>query len=76
MCQLVVGAKQIKKKGKIMEITSIKPELLVTLVNSRVFQVMLLLHVFQQVLHIRVLFLTEAAVLLHLQVDALYVDLR
>lgn len=54
----------------------IGPELLVTLVNSRVFQVMLLLHVLQQVLHIGVLLLTEAAVLLHLQMDTLYVDLR
>lgn len=31
---------------------------------------------FQQVLHIRVLFLAEAAVLLHLQMDSLYVDLE
>lgn len=34
------------------------------------------LHMFQQVLHIRVLFLAEAAVLLHLQMDSLYVDLQ
>lgn len=34
------------------------------------------LHMFQQVLHIRVLFLAEAAVLLHLQMDSLYVDLE
>lgn len=54
----------------------IGPELLVTLVNSRVFQVMLLLHVTQQVLHIGVLLLAEATVLLHLQMDALYMDLR
>lgn len=53
-----------------------KPELLVTLVDSRVLQVMPFLHVFQQVLHIRVLLLTEAAVLLHLQMDSLYMDLH
>lgn len=34
------------------------------------------LHVLQQVLYIRVFFLTEAAVLLHLQMDSLYVDLE
>lgn len=34
------------------------------------------LHVFQQVLDIRVLFLTEAAVLLQLHMDTLYMDLH
>lgn len=34
------------------------------------------LHVLQQVLYIRVFLLTEAAVLLHLQMDSLYVDLE
>lgn len=37
---------------------------------------MTFLNVFQQVLYIGVLFLTEATVLLHLQVDSLYVDLE
>lgn len=53
-----------------------KPELLITLLNGKVFQVVVLLHVFQQILDIGVLFVTEAAVLLHLQMDALDMDLR
>lgn len=52
------------------------PELLVTLVHIRVFQVVLFLHMFQKVFYIRVLLITEAAVLLHLQMDTLYVDLH
>lgn len=63
----------VEQEGKIM---GIKPELLVALLDFRVFQVVSFLHVFQQVLHIGVLFLTEAAVLLHLQMDSLYVDLH
>lgn len=54
----------------------IKPQLLVALVDSRVFQVMSFLHVFQQVLYIGVFLLAEAAVLLHLHMDSLYVDLH
>lgn len=52
------------------------PELLVTLVHIRVFQVVLFLHMFQKIFYIRVLLITEAALLLHLQMDTLYVDLH
>lgn len=62
--------------GKIKAIKEITPELLVALVHIRVFQVVLFLHMFQKVFYIRVLLITEAAVLLHLQMDTLYVDLH
>lgn len=53
-----------------------KPELLVTLLHGGILQVVVLLHVLQQRLDVRVHLVTEAAALLLLHVDTLDMDLH
>lgn len=52
------------------------PELLVTLLHAGVLQVVLLLHVLQQSLNVRVHLVAEAALLFPFHVDALDMDLH